>query len=82
MDFIFCLHGLQRFSTLVCLNLHLQCNIIYTLSLQEHKCNNTLIYYPNAIDIVDEHGFTKKKMETKGRKNSQHKLKFPPSEFT
>lgn len=25
MNFIFCLHGLQRFSTLVCLNLHLEC---------------------------------------------------------
>jgi len=39
------------------------------------------MYYPNAIDIVDEHGFTKKN-ETMGRKNFQHKLKFPPLEFT
>ncbi len=46
--------------------------IIYTLSLQEHKCNNTLIYYPDAIDSVDEHGFTKK-IETMRRKNFQHK---------
>lgn len=41
--------------------------VIYTLSLQEHKCNNTLIYYPNAVDQVDEHGFTKKNWN-KGKK--------------
>jgi len=45
--------------------------IIYTLSLQEHKCNNTLIYYPNAIDRVDEHGFTKKKMKQWEEKTSK-----------
>lgn len=56
--------------------------VIYTLSLQEHKCNNTLMYYPNAIDRVDEHGFTKKKMKQWEERTSQHKLKFPPLEFT